>query len=98
MPKTFKPAQPFAEGPRPPIALTEIPEDRSSQIGAVGYDAATATLAVQFRRGARAIYHYPNVSPVMHAEFMSSESLGRYFGLHIESMDFAKYPAETATA
>jgi hypothetical protein len=98
MTKTFKPAQPFAEGPRPQIALTEIPEDRSSQIGAVGYDAASATLAVQFRRGSRAIYHYPNFSPVMHAEFIATESLGRYFGLHIEGMPFSKYPAETATA
>lgn len=91
MSKTFKPAQPFTEGLRPPIALVPV---ESNQVRAVGYDAVTSTLAVTFKRGNGAIYHYPNVSPVMHAEFIGSESIGRYFGLHIEPLPFAKYPAE----
>jgi len=91
MTKTFKPAQPFKDGPRPPIALTSVD---SSQVRAIGYDPATATLAVTFNRGNGAIYHYPNVSPVMYAEFIASESIGRYFGLHIEPLQFEKYPPE----
>lgn len=95
MPKTFKPAQPFTEGPRPPITLTLVD---SSQIKAIGYDPATATLAVSFNHGVGAIYHYPNVSPVMYAEFIGAESLGRYFGLHVQPLAFEKYAAEEATA
>lgn len=93
MTKNFKPAQPFTEGTRPPIAL--VPVD-SSQIRAIGYDAATKTLAVSFNHGVGAIYHYADVSPAMHSEFVGSESIGRYFGLHIQPLPFAKYPAEPA--
>ncbi|QOR55247.1 MAG: hypothetical protein SHS37scaffold220_16 [Phage 67_12] len=95
MTKTFKPAQPFTDGPRPQIALVPV---ESNQVRAIGYDAATKTLAVTFKRGNGAIYHYPGVEPATHAEFVNAESVGRYFGLHIEPLPFAKYPAETAEA
>mgnify|MGYP000361362185 FL=1 len=65
----------------------------SNQVGAVGYDPATQTLAVTFARGAGAIYHYPNVSPEVHAEFMAAESKGSFFGQHIKPLPFDKFPS-----
>ena len=83
----------YTEQPRPPIALTPV---KSNQIKAIGYDAATQTLVVTFSRGAGAIYHYPNITPEMHAEFIGAESIGKHFGEHIQSLPFEKYPAEPA--
>ena len=75
--KKFPEPQPFSNRERPPIALEPV---ESNQVGAIGYDEATKVLAVQFRRGARAIYHYPNVEPKLHSDFIAAEngvSLGR---------------------
>jgi KTSC domain len=70
---------------------------KSHQIAAIGYDAATKTLAVTFTRGTGAIYHYPNVEPKVHADFIDAESIGKYFGQHIKSLPFQKFkPLETA--
>lgn len=84
---------PYTEGPRPPIALVPV---TSNQVRAVGYDPDTQTLAVTFARGAGAIYHYPNVSPETHAEFMAAESIGQFFGQHIQHLPFQKYAPEPA--
>lgn len=78
---------------RPPIQLEPV---HSSQVKAIGYDAATQTLAVQFTRGAGAIYHYPEVTPELHAAFVSSESIGAFFGKHIKPLSFKKYPGTPA--
>jgi hypothetical protein len=89
--KTFPAAQSFESGPRPPIALVDV---ESNLIKAVGYDKDTATLAVTFKRyddTPGPIYHYPNVSPVMHAEFIGAESLGKFHGAHIKPLAFLKY-------
>lgn len=93
MPKTFAEPQAFAEDEYVPIALTPV---ESSQVKAIGYDAARKTLAVTFTRGTGAIYHYPNVEPQVHADFIAAESIGSFFGKHIKSRAFKKYPAPVA--
>lgn len=93
--KKFPEPQPFSDKPRPPITLEPV---ESNQVGAIGYDEATKTLAVQFRRGARAIYHYPNVERATFEAFKGAESIGTYFGQHLKALPFEKFPAEEATA
>lgn len=59
----------------------------SSQIHAIGHDPATNTLAIQFKGkdgGAGSIYHYENVTPHQHAEFMAATSIGAHFGQHFK--------------
>lgn len=83
--------QAFSEAPRPPITLSPV---TSNQVKAIGYDPATETLAVTFTRGAGAIYHYPGVTKELYAAFASAESIGRFFGQHIQPLPFEKFPAE----
>lgn len=49
----------------------------SSNIYAIGYDAAERILEIQFRSGG--VYRYYDVPQAVHREFMSSISKGRYF-------------------
>lgn len=93
--KKFPEPQPFSTNARPPITLEPV---ESNQVGAIGYDDATKTLAVQFRRGARAIYHYANVERETFEAFRGAESIGTYFGQHLKALPFEKFPAEEATA
>lgn len=88
-------AQGYEEEERPAIDLQPV---ESSQVKAIGYDAATHTLAVQFTRGAGAVYHYPDVTPELHAAFVSSESIGTFFGKHIKPLAFKKYPGTPVAA
>lgn len=81
------------EAERIEIPLTPV---RSNQVKAIGYDAATKTLAVSFTRGAGAIYHYPNVEPDTHAAFVAAESIGKFFGAHIQPLPFKKFAATAA--
>lgn len=74
--------------PRPNIELTPV---ESNQVKAIGHDPATNTLAVQFKFGAGAIYHYPNVSAEQHQAFIGAESIGKHFGSHIKPLAFEKY-------
>lgn len=90
-PRKFPEPQPFTDKARPPIALQPVD---SSQIARVGYDAASKTLAVQFKHGAQAIYHYPDVEPETHAAFIGSESLGVFFRDNLKTLPFEKFPAE----
>ena len=83
-----------------PAALTDKPYQpipmapvQSNQVKAIGYDAATQTLACTFTRGPAHIYHYPGVSAELHAEFMASKSKGAFFGQRIKSLPFDKFPA-----
>lgn len=83
-----------------PAAFTDKPYQHipmvpveSNQVRAIGYDAATQTLACTFTRGPGHIYHYPGVSPELHAEFMASESKGNFFGQRIKPLPFDKFPA-----
>lgn len=89
--RKFPEPQAFTDKARPPIVLVPV---ESSQVDRVGYDADTKTLAVQFKHGARAIYHYPEVSPEMYRAFMGAESKGVFFREHIKALPFEKFPAD----
>lgn len=84
-----------------PAGYSAVPYDhiplhpvKSSQLKAVGYDAQRNILAAQFLHGAQAVYHYPNVTPELHAAFAAADSKGEFFGKHIKQLPFEKYPSE----
>ena len=78
------------------VAIPMTPVD-SKQVAAIGYDAARKTLAVAFVRGQGHIYHYLNVEPKTHADFVAAESIGTFFGKHIKPMTgFKKFKAPEA--
>lgn len=56
----------------PTITLTPC---NSSNLLAHGYDAASKTLALQFRTG---VYHYPEVPAAIYDGLKESESVGSY--------------------
>jgi len=85
----------YTKEPYVAIPMTPV---TSNQVKAIGYDAATKTLAVTFTRGVGAIYHYPNVEPQWHTDFIGAESIGKHFGQHIQGLPFKKFaPPETVT-
>ena len=55
----------------------------SSQIEAIGHDADTNTLAVKFRRGNRATYHYSNFPPEEFEAFKAASSKGVFFEANV---------------
>lgn len=55
---------------------------QSSQIGSIGYDAATQTLYVQFKRGG--LYSYENVPAEKWQRFQAAESKGKFLGAEIK--------------
>lgn len=65
------------------ITLTKVD---SSQIAAIGHDAATETLAIQFfRKGEPAdVYHYANFTAAEYAAFAGAPSVGKHFYAHIK--------------
>lgn len=66
------------------IAMTPV---ESSQIAAIGYDADSKTLAVQFPgRGPNPgdVYHYFGVEPQVFTDLLESESKGKFFGANIK--------------
>ncbi|MDW9245202.1 KTSC domain-containing protein [Burkholderia cepacia] len=68
-----------------PIPLQAV---ESSQIFAIGHDAATNTLAIRFKNrstgAATSLYHYENVDAALFAEFAAAESKGSFFGQRIK--------------
>jgi hypothetical protein len=67
---------------------------QSSQIAGLGYDAASKTLAVEFKGwGGKpgATYHYANVTADTFEALRGAESIGSYFGKNIKP-HAAKYP------
>jgi len=94
MNKTFVP-QDFAQGERPQIPLVPV---ESKQVAAIGYDPFACILAVRFKHGAGAIYHYPGVSAETFNEFVTAESIGRFFAERIKPLAFDKYPPEPVVA
>ena len=58
-----------------------MPAVASVAIAQIEYDAASATLFVQFTSGEW--YSYLGVAPRVHAEFEAAESKGRFFQQHI---------------
>lgn len=93
MTRQFTAPAAFTDKPYEPIHMVPV---ESNQVKAIGYDAATNTLACSFTRGPGHIYHYPNVSPELHADFMASESKGVFFGTHVKTLPFDKFPAPQA--
>lgn len=75
------------------IALTPV---ESSQIAAIGHDAATNTLAVQFKnkKGLGNVYHYDNVPADVYQQFTAAESKGRFFGANIKDVGFVYHKIE----
>lgn len=77
------------------IPMTAV---KSSQIEAVGYDAAARILAVRFKRGKvapAATYHYLDVPQETARQFASSASLGTALGkLIYGKFNFVKLAAE----
>jgi hypothetical protein len=76
------------------IPLTPV---QSSQIHAIGYDAASSTLRVQFKSaaGAGSVYDYPGVPAETHANFLKAESVGKFFGANVKGkFEFKKLPGK----
>lgn len=90
MPREHTAPADFTEKPYTHIPMTPV---ESNQVGAVGYDSTTKTLAVTFARGAGAIYHYPGVAQETFDAFMAAESKGKFFGEHIKTLPFDKFPS-----
>lgn len=65
------------------IAMDSV---ESSRLHAIGYDAATQTLAIQFKAkaGPGSVYHYSNVTPDDFAALKGAESVGSHFHKHIK--------------
>lgn len=59
----------------------------SSNIVAIGYDAATQELEVEFRSGG--IYRYSGVSQEQHEALIKAESIGKHFQAEIRN----KFPS-----
>lgn len=70
------------------IAMDSV---ESSQIQAIGYDAASQTLAIQFKSGKQAVYHYAKVDAALYQEFSTAESIGSFFYRNIKPFP-EKYP------
>jgi len=62
--------------PAPTIALSPV---KSSNIAATGYDAASKTLAVQFKGGGK-VYHYAGVPESLFGDMGKAESIGKFIG------------------
>jgi hypothetical protein len=60
---------------------------KSSTIRAIGYDASTLTLEIEFADGE--VYQYSGVPPREHTDLRTATSVGAYFNLHIRN---ASYP------
>ncbi|MAF04378.1 KTSC domain-containing protein [Herbaspirillum sp.] len=75
----------------PTIAMDAV---ESSQIAAIGHDAATNTLAIQFPgKGDKpgSVYHYANFTADDFKAFQDADSKGSFFGKHIKK-NTEKYP------
>lgn len=55
----------------------------SSNISAIGYDADTQVLEIEFTNGA--IYQYSGVPPGEHEGFMNADSKGKYLHANIKN-------------
>ena len=65
------------------IPLTSV---KSSKLHAIGHDAASQTLAIQFfAKGAPGnVYHYANFTAQEFTAFAGAESVGKHFIAHIQ--------------
>lgn len=88
MTRQFTAPAAFTDKPYEPIHMVPV---ESNQVKAIGYDAATNTLACSFTRGPGHIYHYPNVSPELHADYAAAR-------LEIESLQSQLHAAKQINA
>jgi len=58
---------------------TKITKKRSSRFTSVCYNTEESALTVVFRHGKVTGYHYHGVPAFVYAEFLSAESMGRYY-------------------
>lgn len=78
--------------PAPAITLTPC---NSSQVESHGYDAATQTLAVKFRRGG--LYHYTGVPQSVADGLAKAESAGKFVGSQlVNKFPYARQPDRPA--
>lgn len=79
---------------RPAVHIPMMPVE-SSQIAAIGHDAPTSTLAIQFKNksGPGSVYHYQNFTADLFAAFAGAESIGSHFGKNIKPF-VEKFPFE----
>ncbi len=56
---------------------------KSSNIRSVGYEAETRTLEVEFNDNS--VFHYFNLSPLMHASLMQADSKGSYLSERVKN-------------
>lgn len=63
-------------------AIPVVRVEHSSNIEAIGYDAGTKTLQVNFKNGGR--YQYQNVTAEMWAALNEAESKGKYLNNQIK--------------
>jgi hypothetical protein len=54
----------------------------SSTIAAIGYDAESRILEIEFRTGV--VYNYLEVPPEIHAALIEAESCGRYLNANVK--------------
>ncbi|HQS59997.1 MAG TPA: KTSC domain-containing protein [Gallionellaceae bacterium] len=77
------------------VEITMTPCTNSSQVIAHGYDAATSTLAVQYKNGGT--YHYKAVPAKLYEELLAAESAGKFIHAEVKSVyEFVKMPEVTA--
>lgn len=62
----------------PSITLNPV---KSSNVEKTGYDAASKTLAVQFKGGK--VYHYADVDADTFAQMGKAESVGKFIGANV---------------
>ncbi len=68
------------------MSTIELKGVESSQISAIGYDAASKTMAIQFRGkdGPGSTYHYSNVEADDFAALRDAKSIGSHFFKNIK--------------
>src|SRR6266404_2380981 len=59
----------------------------SNQLTSIGYNPATLTLEVEFRKGG--VYQYVGISRETHEQLMAAESIGTFFNTMIRDGGFA---------
>jgi hypothetical protein len=81
-----------------PVAIALIPV-ASSQLAAVGYDAATRELVIKFRSSDhkdQVIYSYDGVPPELVRGLLAAASPGSFFRRHIRQGDYPYRRHETS--
>lgn len=76
------------------IKTIDLQPVESSQILAIGHDAETNTLAIQFKNykgEPGSTYHYDNFTAEDFEAFKGAESIGKHFGQFIKK-EVEKYP------